>query len=715
MIYNFRKKSSTIIRPGGTAQPFMHSTSRISGISVPGISMLVVFLLWGFAIPSHAAVLNSGIEDGPHKTMLMFVGEDLDVLTIATRREESAVHVPAVAQVITRQQIRDRGFRTLSEALSLVPGFYMAEKEGGTHAYLRGISGSVLFLYDTVPLGSEVTKSLQFLDYEISLNNVKRIEIIRGPGSVLWGPDAFAGVVNIVPLSGADLNGSEAGALVGSPGKPIGGFANIGKQSGSWDTSFSVSARKGQMDDRAANIAQFWGDQERAVPPEERKGHAEPEDAHYIEATGRVARGEYFSISGRISNCKNPYAIADQETGNSWIETKNVSSGFVKLEGKHDLHYDSAIRFSGSFRWIEPEYEIIDRSFKQKDRTSYAELIYDKTVQAGDGQLTLGLSHRDNHVENAPIWNSYFPDYLGEGNDSLLPLLEEVDYETRLFSFFGQYSQKLGPVDMTAGLRYDDHDKYNKAASYNVAAVWTANRNWAFKLLHGTAFRTPYASQLWDQSDIPDPEKIVNSSIQVTWKSRSHFESSLTVFHNAIDQHVNEDHYAGLSEPISQMFWGMEMDAGWRFEDVLEIGANLTMIDNSGTDETYRYGDYSYIDENGQLVEHTVELVYPYDTGAKRMANLFAIWRPFDFLSVSPVLRYIGTRDLIYPRSESITPCDDVWLADLSVTIHHFFHPQADLSIYLKNLLDQDYTTPGTYSLINGKPFTTEVLLRWRW
>lgn len=64
----------------------------------------------------------------------------------------------------------------------------MAQKEWGTQPYLRGIPDSVLFLYDTVPLGSDVSKFLHPLDRELSLAPVKRVEIIRGRGQSSGGP-----------------------------------------------------------------------------------------------------------------------------------------------------------------------------------------------------------------------------------------------------------------------------------------------------------------------------------------------------------------------------------------------------------------------------------------------------------------------------------------------------------------------------------------------
>ncbi|MCK4470089.1 MAG: Plug domain-containing protein, partial [Desulfobacterales bacterium] len=99
---------------------------------------------------------SEGSPPGHDDTMLMFVGEDLEVLSIASRRQESAWQAPAVAQVVTREELEERGIRTLSQALEMIPGFYMARKEWGTQPYLRGIPDSVLFLYDAVPLGSDI-------------------------------------------------------------------------------------------------------------------------------------------------------------------------------------------------------------------------------------------------------------------------------------------------------------------------------------------------------------------------------------------------------------------------------------------------------------------------------------------------------------------------------------------------------------------------------
>ena len=73
--------------------------------------------------------------------------------------------------------------------------------------YLRGIPDSFLVLMDGVPFSCDATT----IDYprglDLSLNYIEKIEIVRGPGSALWGPDAFSGIINLVTKKGADLQG----------------------------------------------------------------------------------------------------------------------------------------------------------------------------------------------------------------------------------------------------------------------------------------------------------------------------------------------------------------------------------------------------------------------------------------------------------------------------------------------------------------------------
>jgi len=672
--------------------------------------MFLVIL--GASPPGMAAA--DDLESTDSDTVLMFVGEDVEALSIASRREEGAWQAPAVAQVITRKELWKEGVRTLSQALEMTPGFYMAQKEWGSEAYLRGIPDSTLLLYDTlVPMGSDAKKTLQPLGYELSLAPVKRIEIIRGPGSVLWGPDAFAGIVNVVPLTGKDLNAVEAGVLYGGPGDDGAAYLNMGRDGGDWDGFLSVSGRTIDEDDRACNIVRFWGDGKKAYPYDERFGDEQIGRSHYLQASGNFSYKDWFTLSGLVSDYERPYAISgpEESTGSqqlTWPESRSGPFGFVKMEAKRRLDPASGVRFAGYYNWLDLEYDIIDRTLDQDEKRFYGELVYDRTFFSGKGVFTGGLSYRKTDVRNAPIWKSYFPDYVAQQKTDFLPLYALADYDDRLWSIFGQYTHKVGDVDLSLGLRNDDHDEYKDALSYDAGLVWTPWSEWMFKALYGSAYRTPFARQLIEDAK-PDLEKIETFNMQVGWKPSERGGLNVTGFLSNIDNHRMEDPYAGLSRPNHQKVYGGELTGRFSpFKD-LDLSANLTVQNNSGPDETYLYVKYWDPDP------HYEELSFPYDIGPKRLFNLMGTWRPHERVTLFARLGYHSSTQLVYPRADTFQQISGAWVLDMAATVSDVLFPGLDLQISVRNLTNQHYETAGTYSTLSGSPFSAQVMLRKRW
>ena len=647
-------------------------------------------------------------------THLMFVGEEVEVLSIASRREESAWNAPAVAQVVTREKLDTLGVDTVSDALATLPGFHMAEREWGTEPYLRGIADSVLFLYDTVPIGSDINKTVHPIDNELSLAPIKRIEVIRGPGSVLWGPDAFAGIVNIVPMTGKDLQGAQTGVLYETPGDHRGAYINYGHDGGRWDGFISATVRRGQEDDETFDVVRFWGAGDSPVAPDERMGHGVPDDARYLDILANLSYEDWFSLSGRISDNEVPHTVTRAGGDVSWPETRHNPGGFLKVEANKTLNLYSGLRFTGYYSRLDPKTEIIGRSVEQEESTTYAEVIYDRSLMTGRGVITGGLSYRRRTVRDAPVWDSFVPDFLSPDNTAFLPTVTLEDYDTTLRSLFGQYRHKWGDVDAWLGLRADDHDDYTDRISYNAGVSWGFRPAWMVKLLYGTAYRTPFARQLLSDEN-PELEKINCLSAQLAWKPSRLAEFTLTGFINRIDHHIKGDPYAGLSEPNDQRIRGLEVAGNLFVGDHLEVGANLTLLENSGPRETYRFNDYTIVQPDGSVFRHFVDITSPYDIGPKRLFNLSCTWRPTDRFTGFAHLSYTASRKRIFPKATEFPSTSSVWIADVSGTFHDLVADGLDLSIRVENLFDHDYDTPGTYTMIDGHPLTVSVMLEKRW
>ncbi len=673
--------------------------------------LFLIILVASFAMP--LSVLASQGDLGDH-TELMFVGEELHVLSIASRREEGAWEAPAVAEVVSRREFMKKGRVTLAEVLELTPGFYMAEKEPGTQPYLRGIPDSVLFLHDTVNMGSEMSKGLHPIDHELSLAAVKRIEIVRGPGSVLWGPDAFAGVVNVVPLTGRDMEGVEAGILGGSPHSAAGAYLNAGLEGSLWDGFVSFSARREDGYGSSANVESFFEAEGGPVPPAERYGKERPDSASYIDTYARLGLGDAVSLSGKISHYTRPYSVFGEGRVYGWLEERSTDWGYVKLEAQRELASGLGMRLVGSYRWLMPDVDVIDLESHQKEKTRYLELVLDKALMDGRGLLTGGLSYRHKRIENAPVWGAYLPDFLGPDNEFLLPRLTEVDYNTELYSFFGQYVYKIGPLDLVAGLRYDAHDDYRDNVSYNLGAVWSGGDRWVAKLFYGTACRTPFARQLLSESR-PKLEKVTSLSAQLGWRPFEWLDLNLTGFINELDNHIMEDPYAGLSEDNTQTIQGIEFEARAELDWGLSVEGNLTLLDNYGPDETYKLLDYVFISPDGEIIKHYKDVSYPYDAGPDTLANISASWQPVDRFSAFLRLGYASSYRLSVPRNLTRQKVDSAITLDAALTLNRFIMEGTSLRLLVKNLTDSHHDLPGLYSVRRGPGASFELWLTVNW
>lgn len=646
-------------------------------------------------------------------TMLMFVGEDLEILSIASRREEAAWRAPAVADVITEADIDKIGECSLVGLLGKSAGFYINETEKGCVPYLRGIPDSVLFLYDTVPVGSGAHKS-GFINNELSLASIKRIEIVRGAGSVLWGPDAFAGLVNAVPMTGKDFQGVEMGIGMSSRDEAKSAYINFGTDSGHWNSFTSFSARSAIEDDRSFNVVGFWNNGQTPANPDDRFGRDTPGDSEYIEFYSSVSLEKWLTLSARFSENTKVYSISDRTGDSIWKEERSMPARTLKIELARDMGINSGVRFTGYYTETELNQTIIDKDFDQSESSFYAELIFDRTFFASNGLLTTGASWRKTEFDDILVWKSFMPDYLSEENSFFFPEYTAEDYENRLTSVFGQYRHKLSNLELWLGLRNDYHDRFEDKVSYSAGASWSFLPDLILKTIYGTAYRTPFARQVEEDVDTR-LERIKSANVQIAWKPGKDKKLLLTFFENQIDNHVIEDRYAGagLSIPNNQTIYGVELEGALRITDFLSISGNVTALGNSGPDEAYLYKDYSYIDNDGKIQDHFQTLNYAYDAGADTMVNVAVNWNLTDKITFVPRIRYFSETRLYFPLDDVTLECHEVWLMDIYFKIREVF--PFDLDIYVENLADHDYVVPGTYTFKNGEGFNAGVkaVLKW--
>jgi outer membrane cobalamin receptor len=122
-----------------------------------------------------------------------------EVSETAVKDERDVASVPAIVSVYTAKQMRELGVQRFEELLRLVPGFEYLDANWGGIVLHHGLPGTILFLIDGVPLANPMQNFLYYArNFSVSLGSVERVEFVRGPGSVLWGPNAFLGMINII-------------------------------------------------------------------------------------------------------------------------------------------------------------------------------------------------------------------------------------------------------------------------------------------------------------------------------------------------------------------------------------------------------------------------------------------------------------------------------------------------------------------------------------
>ncbi len=639
-------------------------------------------------------------------TLLLFVGEDEDILTIASGREESAWRAPAVASVMERKDFLESHDMMLSEALNRIAGFHIQNTSSGVDTYLRGIPESVLYLYDTVPVS---------MGSDIPLYATKRIEVVRGPGSVLWGPDAFAGIVNVVPLSGRDLDGAETGVTYQSEDNDTGTYLNAGWHNGSWDGFFSIYASTTEREQFSDDITRFWTDDDTPTPVEDRRGNIMAEAGHNLEFITNLSYQDVFKLSGRMSSSKRPYSISSQSQDIHWKEVDETTSGFIKVEGKKAFGIDAALRFTASLSTSDSVKQVIDKDIEYDERETYGEITYERILDSGDTHFIAGMSYRKGQNNGVTLWDNFLPEFLVDENDAFLPNFDQNDYTTELLSVFTQYQRSIGNIDVILGVRNDEHDSFDDNISYNAGLVWTPRESWVCKTLWGTAYRTPSPKQLFNNQE-SELEEIQSLSVEISRKIGNLFELSAGGFLNRIKNHVvTGDPYAGVSIPNSQEIKGLEFKLSYSPAQHFSFSAGLTLTDNEGPLGTQLYNDYTIINPDGSIEPHYVTLEYPYDTGPDTIFNLRMHWKPSERVQIFTGARYFSGYQLTYPFAETYEKSKSAWVIDAGVSIRDLFLKGSTLDLSIENVLDADYTLPGTYALEKGDSLSVGIFWRKHW
>jgi iron complex outermembrane receptor protein len=177
--------------------------------------LLIALTLLAPAVARAQPVAEKGIADMSLEDLLNIK------VTTASRKSQSLGHVPAAVFVITAEDIRRSGATSIPEALRLAPGVEVAKLANNKWAVsIRGFNerfaNKLLVLMDGRSVYSPLFTGLFWEAEDTLLEDVERIEVIRGPGAALWGSNAVNGVINIISRKAQDTQGGQLTAIGGN-------------------------------------------------------------------------------------------------------------------------------------------------------------------------------------------------------------------------------------------------------------------------------------------------------------------------------------------------------------------------------------------------------------------------------------------------------------------------------------------------------------------
>ncbi|MSP61176.1 MAG: hypothetical protein EXR72_12690 [Myxococcales bacterium] len=159
--------------------------------------------------PVAAAAPEPATDNQPE--IALDLDREIDIANIVTSAAKGITTVqeaPSVVTIITADEIRQRGFKTMGDLLATIPGWLNIAVEGNqvNVPMVRGHIQAVLFLRDGVSFFDPVL-NIATLSRAVPMELIKRVEVVTGPGGVLWGANSYLGIVNMITKDDSDVGG----------------------------------------------------------------------------------------------------------------------------------------------------------------------------------------------------------------------------------------------------------------------------------------------------------------------------------------------------------------------------------------------------------------------------------------------------------------------------------------------------------------------------
>lgn len=599
----------------------------------------------------------------------------------ATRSEMQSKDVPQAVQVITAQDMKELAAQNVFDALKLATNINLSKASMvGNNVQIRGMdSRHTLILIDGKKMAGEDSSETANM-YELSrinLDNIERIEIVRGPGSVMYGSDAMGGVINIITKKS-------------SSSKPE---YHISADAGSNERNLAFRFDSGKQDklrvQAGARHTSVLLDSEFGTDSTNMYGDRQHYDLSFDYDLGK-GRGLEFSAA---------YMQEDltQDTsgdGKEWFDNTRQSYS-ISYYGKDAIN-DYNIR---------AYYNELEKTSKKSaagiwnnfDRMKYKTYVLEGKNTAklsAQHRLTYGAEYSNNKARSTRMGSggehAYIENYLGLSKTS----------SEKSVSTSGMYVQDEWRVSnkliVLPAIRLDHHSSFGSHLTPKVGATYSFAENSRLKINYGKGYRAPTIFELYSEMNhtpIPAMRVEVYGNANLKPETSRTFDISLEAERNNLwgkFTYFNNDIKNLIDIEIYQIVPGRPMVTKGRYVNInraeingLEVEGGLNLDKNFTIKSTYNYLDAKNKHTGERLSDrarHNGTLQFVYSDNKVNPLTM-TLWQEWNI-------------DYYYTWNNS--PGKDYTFSTTNFSVHKKINKQLDLFAGVNNIFDKKYKPTET-------------------
>lgn len=640
-------------------------------------------------------------------------------VSIANRHKTPINKAPGIITVLTADEIKHQGYRTFAEILRTVPGFEILKDAsfGAVSPAVRGLTGSEKIrvmlnghLVNTPLSGGAFTR---FDDFPVE--NIKKIEIIRGPGSAVYGENAFLAVINIITKDARDIDGVRVSSGYGSFDTYEENVV-FGKTYGKIDISGLAHYRQTTgFNGIVESDYQTVLDKKLNTSASQAPGRVQDERQQFTLNLKMVYKD--FYIEGMYLNKdKEPFigpqfALTDEsDIANNYVfgEVGYKKTFEEKFTLKPRLYYD---QFDDNF-FIKslPDGTTITNTLgnfvtfpdgfigngKVSEKVVGTEIPFDYAL-FDNNLLTIGFEYRLINQTNIDYLTNFNPktrDPLPRLQDfsDEFPFLKEVT--RRIWSLYLQDAWDItDTVNLTLGIRHDQYSDFGDATSPRSAITWAFMKNASLKVLYGKAFRAPSFEEMYiseqpaiEGNENLDPETIRTYEVGLSYQANKHYTCSVNYFYNDIEDLI------GLRSLGNKSSTSQFENLGDAHVQGIEMEARVNI-----TKGNYLLMNYTYQNPEDNRGDNLPFV-------AKHYGNFGINTHFWKYVNTNLSAFFSGNRSR--DNDDPDEKRDDLpsyALLNLSIIAKKFFKTM-EVQGTVFNLLDKDYSDPGPVAIPEDLP-----------